>query len=451
MPSLAILTRNATPPPAFPIDAFGPLWADWIAQAAEGANAPPDYVALPLLAAASALTGNAIWAKAWQGWAEPPVLWCGSVGNPSSGKSPGAAPVLGGVMRIVEARMSRDYPEAIERWNTAAEIARAVLKNWESAVAKAVKKDQEIPEKPDAALVPPKPIRPRASVVDVTTEKLATIYEALPKGVLYRRDELAGWLLNLSRYSNGGTDRPFWLEAYVGGPHQVDRVKNPEPVLISHLACAVFGTIQPERLIDALGGADDGLAGRFLWTWPEPRPFDQPQSTCDEAAAAERLSRLAELTMPKDEAGRPHPSYMRLAADAVPILRDFGREMQAAENASTGLLKSAIGKARGQALRLALVLEMLWWTAGDHIQPVEISCAAMLAAADMMDRYFLPMAKRVLADASIPERRAQRAHAGKLDRRHMPRTDQRLVRARRSQTARVARLRRCEGRMSISR
>jgi len=237
----------------------------------------------------------------------------------------------------------------------------------------------------------------------VTTEKLAIIYEAHPKGVQYRRDELAGWLLNLSRYSNGGTDRPFWLEAYVGGPYQVDRVKNPEPVLISHLACAVFGTIQPERLIDALDGADDGLAGRFLWTWPEPRPFDQPRSACDEAAAAERLSKLADLTMPKDEAGRPYPSYMRLATDAVPILRDFGREMQAAENASTGLLKSAIGKARGQALRLALVLEMLWRTAGDHIQPVEISSAAMLAAADMMDRYFLPTAKRVLADASIPE------------------------------------------------
>jgi len=152
VPTLSILTRSAAPPPALPINAFGPLWADWIAHAAEGANAPPDYVALPLLAAASALIGNAIWAKAWHGWAEPPVLWCGSVGNPSSGKSPGAAPVLSGVMRIVEARMSRDYPEAIERWNMAAEIARAVLKNWESAVAKAVKNDREIPEKPDAAL-----------------------------------------------------------------------------------------------------------------------------------------------------------------------------------------------------------------------------------------------------------------------------------------------------------
>jgi hypothetical protein len=47
-------------------------------------------------------------------------------------------------------------------------------------------------------------------VADTTVEALAAILQGLPKGVLHVRDELAGWLLNLSRYS-GGTDRPFWL------------------------------------------------------------------------------------------------------------------------------------------------------------------------------------------------------------------------------------------------
>ena len=74
----------------------------------------------------------------------------------------------------------------------------------------------------------------------------------MPKGVLNLRDEMAGWLLNLSRYSNGGSDRPFWLEAYSGGPHQVDRAKFDVPIFIPHLTIPAFGTIQPERLADIL-------------------------------------------------------------------------------------------------------------------------------------------------------------------------------------------------------
>ena len=79
-----------------------------------------------------------------------------------------------------------------------------------------------------------------------------------------------------------------------------------------------------------------------------------------------------------------------------------------------GLLKSSIGKARGQALRLALVLEYLWWC-GDggsdalpsvgmvRPEPAAVSVRAMQAAAGLMDAYFLPMARRVLGDAAIPD------------------------------------------------
>ena len=127
---------------------------------------------------------------------------------------------------------------------------------------------------------------------DATVEALAAILRGLPKGVPHVRDKLAGWLLNLSRYS-GGTDRPFWLESYVGGPYTVDRQKNPEPVFIPHLAVATFGTIQPDRLENALTGVDDGLAGQFLWTWPDPHLFLRPSLSCDAPAAALRLQRLA--------------------------------------------------------------------------------------------------------------------------------------------------------------
>ncbi|MGI4951927.1 MAG: DUF3987 domain-containing protein [Janthinobacterium lividum] len=403
-PEMGFLRRTVISAPSLPLDAFGPWWAPWIEQAAAGANAPPDYVAVPLLAAASALIGNARWARGWQGWMEPPSLWCASVGNPSSGKSPGAAPVMREVLGMVEQHMARDYPKKLADWKEAAKVAELIERQWEKDVALAVKRGDAVPAKPPGATHLPVPVRPRARVADATVEALATILHGLPKGVLHVRDELAGWLLNLQRYS-GGSDRPFWLESYVGGPYTVDRQKNPVPLFIPRLSVATFGTIQPDRLDDALTGVDDGLAGRFLWTWPDPQPFRRPTTSCDAPAAASCLQRLTELTMPIGDNGEPHPTFLSLDWDAADLLENFGQEMQAAEQAgATGLLLTSMGKARGQALRLALVIELLRWCTNydGEAEPSRVGLPAMNAATDLMRSYFLPMAARVLGDASVP-------------------------------------------------
>lgn len=402
VPERGFLARTRLPAPTLPLDRFGLWWAAWIARTAAGANAPPDYVAAPLLAAGSALIGNTRWARGWHGWAEPPALWCASVGNPSSGKSPGAAPVMREVLGMVEAHMARDYPDELATWKEASKVAELIEKQWEKDVARAVKDGGELPAKPREATFRPAPIRPRVRVADATVEALGVLMHGLPKGVLHVRDELAGWLLNLQRYS-GGSDRPFWLESYVGGPYTVDRLKNPVPVFIPRLAVATFGTIQPDRLEDALTGVDDGLAGRFLWTWPDPHPFRRPTQSCDAPAAALRLQCLAGLAMRQDDAGEPCPSFVSLDPDAADQLERFGQDMQAGEEGAHGLLRSSMGKARGQALRLALVLEYLWWSASEgDPEPSTVGVNAMQAAADLMRSYFLPMAARVLGDASVP-------------------------------------------------
>nr|WP_264185549.1 YfjI family protein [Roseicella aerolata] len=141
-----------------------------------------------------------------------------------------------------------------------------------------------------------------------------------------------------------------------------------------------------------------------LWTWPDPRPFSQPRIAGDAELAVERLQRLADLAMAQDAEGNPTPSYVPLVAEGREVLTDFASEMQRREHGAHGLMKSSLGKARGQALRLALILEYLWWTANPAApEPAVVSVQAMQAAAGLMDAYFLPMAARVLSDASIPE------------------------------------------------
>src|SRR5881394_2671257 len=89
-PDMRVLRLHRRPAPPLPLDVFGPAWRRWIERTAEAAACPPDNVAGPLLASASALIGNARWAQETPGWAEPPHLWVAVVGDSGTGKSPGA-------------------------------------------------------------------------------------------------------------------------------------------------------------------------------------------------------------------------------------------------------------------------------------------------------------------------------------------------------------------------
>jgi len=74
-PDMGVLRLHRRPPPPLPLAVFGAAWGEWIVTVAEAAACPADYVAAPLLAAASTLIGHARWAEAAPGWAEPSHLW----------------------------------------------------------------------------------------------------------------------------------------------------------------------------------------------------------------------------------------------------------------------------------------------------------------------------------------------------------------------------------------
>jgi hypothetical protein len=239
---------------------------------------------------------------------------------------------------------------------------------------------------------------------DVTIEKVAALLAGpSPKGLLMVRDELAGWTLGMSAYNEGA--RAFWLEAYGGRRYRVDRVKHPVPIDVPHLAVAWFGGTQPARLAGLMREADDGLLARFCWFWPDPLPFDLARQAADPSWAIAALDRLRLLEMaPGSEPSEPHrPVMVPLAHSALPHLVEFGREMQGRQETAGGLMRSAYGKARGLALRLALVLEHLWWCGGEDGMappPAEISGQAFLATAHLVADYLMPMAERVYGDAA---------------------------------------------------
>jgi hypothetical protein len=172
-PDPSVLRSGRRVPVDFPLDVLGP-WKDWVLTAAKGANAPVDYVVANLLAAVAALIGNARNVSPWPSWSEPTVVWIALVGDPSSGKSPAAGPILRAV-NDVERKLGHDFENIKRGWETEAEVARAKEASWKKQVQEAVKKGDFPPEKTAECEIPEEPVPPRIIASDATPEALQSL------------------------------------------------------------------------------------------------------------------------------------------------------------------------------------------------------------------------------------------------------------------------------------
>ena len=402
-PDMSIVRRAVAPAPKLDISVFGPL-ATWIEHAAESKSAPVDYLAMTLLVGVAGVMGAARWVSPWPGWSEPAILWAMLVGLPSASKSP-AMDAVRGPLAAVERDAAETWPETRRTHETAQVAADAHREQWESAARAAVKGGRPAPSKPREADEPEAPQMPRIVITDATIEATASILSGNPRGVVLWRDECSAWLGNLGKYGDG--DRAFWLEAYGGRGYIVDRKKYPEPLRIEHVAVSIVGGIQPDRLATLLmNGDDDGMAARFLYTWPDSvRPI-RPLNRSDGRLITRALGRLHKLEFQHGPEGeRPQPVTLPVEPTALDVFQAWRVQHHAASQSASGLMASSLGKMPGQALRLALVLELLWWAAGpdETSEPRRVSGKALNAALELIDQYFKPMLSRVLGEAAQPQ------------------------------------------------
>lgn len=406
---LSILTGPQIPAPPFPLDVLGEWWDDWCQTAAKGASAPVDYTAAGLLTVAGSLIGNARVAAPRQDWHEPPILWTVLLGAPSAGKSPALDP-LSRILDSFEAEAAADHALTLREHTTDAEAAKARRDIWQRGVKKAAQSGAAPPPLPVDADEPTAPIRPRVRLSDATMEAAADLSAGNPNGLLLYRDELAGWWRGFNRYNGGDGERQFWLQSYGARSYVIDRKSVARPVTIDRLAISVLGGAQPDVLSQMLAGEADGFAARFLYAYPEPVAGFRLVTDCvDQMGAKAALSRLKQLAPCGDDGGAPDvPLACPLAAEAAPVFEVWwrGRKQEALE--ATGLWGGWLGKQSGQALRLALILEHLWWSASglNTDFPLVISSEAMRAAITLIDDWAAPMAKRAFGVSAISAQEA---------------------------------------------
>jgi hypothetical protein len=404
--------------PKLEADALPAGWEGWIEKEAKARGCPQDYLAAALIGAASSWIGNSRHVAVNETWSEPPHLWLALIGAPSTGKTPALRPIIE-ACRAIERDGEPEWQAAKAEHARLAEAASALEDQWRTDVRAATRGGRLAPSRPPGAVMPPEPPRPRLLAMDATTEELQYLLAGQPRGLLFVRDELTGWFGNHDRYGGNGGDRAFFLEAWNGGSYTVDRVKHRgQPMRILRTAVGIFGGMQPDRLREALAGADDGLAARFVYIWPDPPPISKLISEPDEATRDRRdrlvraARRLHGLHMGMDAAGDPAPGLLRLDPGARALFDELRQEAMLRARSSRGLAGGWHGKTPGRALRLALVYELLGWSACLGPEPPVVSGDAMTRAAGYLD-YLAAMFDRTTAGLSIGRDEADAAVIGR--------------------------------------
>lgn len=336
-------------------------------------------------------------------WTERPRLWGAIVGPPSILKTP----VIAAATKPLD-RLERD---ARKRWQDD-------VRRWETAQKDAAARGGKFTD--------PRPRRPRYVVESATVEALQEVlrddrearFTAPARKVLVRQDELAEFIANLDRYTNGrgAGDRGAYLRLYNGGCYTVDRIGRGSFTASNWSGC-LLGGIQPEPIQRiARQAVDDGLLQRFVYDVPAPADADGADRAPDRRAI-ERYHRLIPAL------GALHPGRTADGGvETVVMAADAHTHRAAVANVARGVcdtcdisprMQAAFGKWPGLFARLCLVFHMIEIAdaraAGEAGPPIDVVSAATAArVARYMRRVLLPHLLR--ADA-VMFATAQTGHA----------------------------------------
>jgi hypothetical protein len=332
----------------FPVECLPEPIASLVQQGAVAMGCDHSYVALPALAVAASAIGNTRTIQLKRGWQEPSVIWCATVGDSGTMKSPALTKAVGPLYSRQRANLVK-YRDDMVVYNQKAAQHRASMRSAGNGAS-------------EPARAPEAPILDKVVCSDVTVEKLAEILEDNPRGILVARDELAGWFGSFTKYkSNGGTDLPQWLEMFRAGHIVVDRKGGDRKnVYVHSAAVSICGTIQPGTLARALTPEflEAGLGARVLMAMPPKtlKRWSEVEIHPDvEAAYCQTIERLLSLDFHRDLEAKPRPYVLQLTSEAKEVFTGFYDELAQRQLGAGKYMGAVLSKLEGYAARLALL------------------------------------------------------------------------------------------------
>ncbi len=321
-----------------PLDAFPRPVADWL-EAAAGGVVDPGMLAVPMLSYTAAAVGNSREIVTPGGThREPFGIWGALVGASGTRKS-GALKILA---RAVDP-ICRDIESKMEP-----------LSIW----------PEPLPDVTPDGNAKPLPGALAWRLQSITVERAAVDAARNGRGLIIEGDELAGVVQAMSKYSDNGGDRPFYLSGYDAARYSYRRQKDNTTLVVPRNALTLVGGIQPERVaVLLMGGPSDGLASRFVYVYPPPvRWTRDTRSEMDATALESWLRRLLSLMPAGAISGIRSPVPVYLNEGAWKRYADWREPYEAVLFASPeNRLREWRSKAAGRVLRFAGTLLLLSW------------------------------------------------------------------------------------------
>jgi hypothetical protein len=375
----------------------------FVTQAAKAIGCDASYIALPLLSGLASAIGNTHRIALKRGWTEPAIVWTAIVGESGTMKTPAFKLAMKAIRKAQDLAW-KEYEAARTDWEAQHLRYEAELTTWKRDAAKAKPGDGYSVAPP---VKPAPPIARRYIVSDTTTEALAPILLGNSRGVLLARDELAGWLGSFDRYAKAGkagADSAHWLSMHNGEAMTIDRKTGMPPTIhVPSASVSITGGIQPGILARALGQEhhESGMAARVLYAMPTRKPKQWTEADLDadtEAAVAMVFDRLFGLTHETDDEGDEQARVLPLTGDGKRAWVTFYNEHATEQVELSGDLSAAWSKLEGYAARLALVIHLTRWAAGDAtlLDSARVDQAS-IAAGVALARWFGDEARRVYA------------------------------------------------------
>jgi putative DNA primase/helicase len=356
-------------------------------------------------------------------WVVVPNLWGGIIAPPGYMKSP----IIQSVTRIlnqIQAEWRFQDEEAMAAYNAAAEEYELKYSAWkEKYKASAKQSGPELPERPDNK--PEKPTYRRLIANDATFEKLHQIMSENDAGVLVTRDELTGWLSQLSRSGREG-ERAFCLQAWNGDtPRVIDRIQRGT-VAVEACCMSLMGGIQPSRLRSFFGDAfkdgdsSDGLIQRFqVLCWPDLDPRYQYVDRCPNADCEASVGMVFRALVNLDA---KNPLRFRFDTEAQALFEAWltALELTVRSDEMHPALISHLSKYRSLMPSIALLFELADRVRRDGsilgaVAPV-VGLQQARRAAEFCD-YLESHARRIYSCVVAPQIRAANLLADKVRRR----------------------------------
>jgi len=237
LPKLTPIQEEKTQTTDFPISIFPLPIQKYFLEANSTLDSNIDYMCCSALWGISSLVGNSCVIEVKAGWKEYANIWVACVGSAGVGKTPSIAMATRPFERI-NSDLITQYPRKHKEWEE-------------------VNGDEENEPKPEQFIVN-----------DITIEALVSLHSKNQNSVAMFREELDGWVKNMSRYSNG-SDLPFWLSTWSGKAVSMNR-KSGDSYLARPFV-PILGGVQPAILesFSTEENKSNGFLDRILLCCPE--------------------------------------------------------------------------------------------------------------------------------------------------------------------------------------